>query len=146
LMKAGQSLDQLSSSVLLQVGQVLDTVRPSRLIVQGDTSTAMMSALAAFYRRISVCHVEAGLRSFDIYSTWTWEGNLKIIGQIAEQHFAPTTRAAEALLKEGIPSHQIYITGNTVIDALKIIREKIASNPKWQRVREDAKRDNHRSI
>ena len=146
LMKAGQSLDQLSSSVLLQVGQVLDTVRPSRLVVQGDTSTAMMSALAAFYRRIPVCHVEAGLRSFDIYSPWPEEANRKIIGQIAEQHFAPTTRAAEALLKEGVPSQQIHVTGNTVIDALKIIREKMASTPKWQRAREAAKHDNHRSI
>lgn len=134
LMKPGQTLDQLSASILLRVGEVLDKVKPDRLIVQGDTTTAMMSALAAFYRRIPVSHVEAGLRTFDIYSPWPEEANRKIIAQFAEHHFAPTKRAAAALLGEGVCQSNIHVTGNTVIDALQLARKKLATESKWQRL------------
>ena len=100
VMRANQTLDQLSARLLQSVGEVLDQVRPSRVIVQGDTTTAMTGALAAYYRRIPVSHVEAGLRSGNIYAPWPEEVNRKIIGTIADQHFAPTDRAAQALRRE----------------------------------------------
>ena len=99
LMEANQSLDELSARILLSVGEALDRTRPDRVIVQGDTSTAMIGALAAYYRRIPVAHVEAGLRSGNIYAPWPEEVNRKIVGSIADQHFAPTKLAAEVLLK-----------------------------------------------
>src|SRR5262249_10465737 len=118
LMMANQSLDQLTSRLLCKLGDVLDDARPSRVVVQGDTATAMIGALASFYRKIPVSHVEAGLRSGDIYAPWPEEVNRKVISSIADQHFAPTQRAANALKKENVPESHIRVTGNTVIDAL----------------------------
>ena len=118
LMQADQSLDQLTSRLLEGIGQTLDTIKPQRVVVQGDTATAMCGALAAYYRKIPVSHVEAGLRSYNIYHPWPEEVNRKIIGTIADQHFAPTQTSADALSKENVPQEQITITGNTVIDAL----------------------------
>lgn len=146
LMKAGQSLDQLSSSVLLRVGEIIDELKPTHVIVQGDTTTAMISALAAFYRRVPVCHVEAGLRSHDNYSPWPEEVNRKVIGQIAEYHFAPTERAAEDLRREGIPTHRVHVTGNTVIDALQIIRKKVAGVPNLWNPKGEGNRGDLRNI
>src|SRR5262245_36516909 len=116
-MTTNQTLDQLSARLLLAVGEVLDQVRPTRVIVQGDTTTAMTGALASYYRRIPVSHVEAGLRSGDIYAPWPEEVNRRIVGTIADQHFAPTRRAAEALCRENVPEERIHVTGNTVVDA-----------------------------
>ncbi|VWX58447.1 UDP-N-acetyl glucosamine-2-epimerase [Sphingorhabdus sp. 109] len=118
LMKANQNLDDLTGRLLSGIGQILDETKPQRVVVQGDTATAMCGALAAYYRQIPVSHVEAGLRSYNIYHPWPEEVNRKIIGTIADQHFAPTKTSADALAKENIPADQIYITGNTVIDAL----------------------------
>lgn len=118
LMKDNQSLDDLTGRLLSGIGKILDETKPQRVVVQGDTATAMCGALAAYYRQIPVSHVEAGLRSYNIYHPWPEEVNRKIIGTIADQHFAPTQTSAEALKKENIPAEQIYITGNTVIDAL----------------------------
>ena len=118
IMRPNQSLDQLSARLLLAIGEVLDQQRPDRVIVQGDTATAMIGALAAYYRRIPVSHVEAGLRSGDIYSPWPEEANRKIVSAIADQHFAPTERAAEMLRRENVPDDRVHVTGNTVIDAL----------------------------
>lgn len=118
LMKANQSLDDLTGRLLSGIGKILDETKPQRIVVQGDTATAMCGALAAYYRQIPVSHVEAGLRSYNIYHPWPEEVNRKIIGTIADQHFAPTQTSADALAKENIPVDQIYITGNTVIDAL----------------------------
>ena len=131
LMQSGQSLESLSARILLEVSAVLRKARPDRVIVQGDTTTAMASALAAFYHRIPVSHVEAGLRSGDLLSPWPEEANRKIIGQIADQHFAPTPRAAKALGLEGISRGRIFTTGNTVVDALLAARRKIATDPRW---------------
>ncbi|WP_415178619.1 non-hydrolyzing UDP-N-acetylglucosamine 2-epimerase [Parasphingorhabdus sp.] len=124
LMKANQSLDDLTGRLLSGIGKTLDETKPQRVVVQGDTATAMCGALAAYYRQIPVSHVEAGLRSYNIYHPWPEEVNRKIIGTIADQHFAPTETSAAALRKENIPAEQIYITGNTVIDALLITANK----------------------
>ena len=139
VMRANQTLDQLTARLLQNVGEVLDRVRPSRVIVQGDTTTAMASALAAYYRRIPVSHVEAGLRSGDIYAPWPEEVNRKIIGTIADQHFAPTARAADALRAENVPDGRIHVTGNTVVDALLAARKIVDSDPRlasrWNSIR-----------
>ncbi len=124
LMTADQTLDDLTGRLLSGIGKILDETRPQRVVVQGDTATAMCGALAAYYRQIPVSHVEAGLRSYNIYHPWPEEVNRKIIGTIADQHFAPTQTSADALKRENIPAEQIYITGNTVIDALLITANK----------------------
>ena len=97
LMEPGQSLDRLTARLLLALGEVMDRERPDRVIVQGDTATAMVGALAAYYRKIPVGHVEAGLRSGDIYQPWPEEVNRRIVAPIADLHFAPTETAAAAL-------------------------------------------------
>lgn len=129
IMRADQSLDELTARLLTRIGKMLDEVKPQRVIVQGDTATAMTGALAAYYRKIPVSHVEAGLRSYNIYHPWPEEVNRKIIGSIADQHFAPTQTSATALEKENIPSDQIHITGNTVIDALFSTVQQIKDKP-----------------
>ena len=129
IMQPGQSLDALTARLLEAIGQVLDNSRPDRVIVQGDTATAMVGALAAYYRQIPVSHVEAGLRSYDIYHPWPEEVNRKIIGAIADQHFAPTEVSAAALKAEAVPAERIYVTGNTVIDALHWITDRISHRP-----------------
>ncbi len=129
IMRSNQSLDELTARLLTNIGTMLDTVKPQRVIVQGDTATAMTGALAAYYRQIPVSHVEAGLRSYNIYHPWPEEVNRKIIGSIADQHFAPTETSANALKKENVPSEQVYITGNTVIDALFATVKQIAEKP-----------------
>lgn len=139
VMTANQTLDRLSARLLEGIGEVLDHVHPSRVIVQGDTTTAMMGALACYYRRIPVSHVEAGLRSGNIYAPWPEEVNRKIIGTIADQHFAPTDRAARALQCENVPRDRIHVTGNTVVDALLAAKAIVDSDPRlasrWDSIR-----------
>jgi UDP-N-acetylglucosamine 2-epimerase (non-hydrolysing) len=130
LMQTNQSLDQLSARILVAVGQAMDQTCPDRVIVQGDTATAMIGALAAYYRRIPVSHVEAGLRSGDVYAPWPEEVNRKIVTSIADQHFAPTSSAADALLRENVAEARIHVTGNTVVDALLHTRNIIQLKPK----------------
>ncbi|CAN5222134.1 UDP-N-acetylglucosamine 2-epimerase (non-hydrolyzing) VpsA [soil metagenome] len=129
LMEPGQSLDRLTARLLTGLGGVMDAEKPDRVIVQGDTATAMVGALAAYYRKVPVSHVEAGLRSGDIYQPWPEEVNRRIVAQIADQHFAPTETAAEALRRENIAPATIHVTGNTVIDALHATRAKLEANP-----------------
>jgi UDP-N-acetylglucosamine 2-epimerase (non-hydrolysing) len=129
LMEKNQSLDKLSARIMLTVGEALDRIRPDRVVVQGDTATAMVGSLAAYYRRIPVSHVEAGLRSGNIYAPWPEEVNRKIVGSIADQHFAPTKLAAEVLRKENVPCERVHVTGNTIVDALLATRELIESDP-----------------
>ncbi len=129
VMAPDQSLDALTAKLLTGIGSVMDSEKPARVIVQGDTATAMVGALAAYYRKIPVSHVEAGLRSYDIYQPWPEEVNRKIIGTIADQHFAPTEVSAAALRAEAISEKGIHVTGNTVIDALHWVTEKIAADP-----------------
>ena len=129
LMQPGQTLDTLTTKILLSVGDVLDQLRPDCVVVQGDTATTMVGALAAYYKKIPVAHVEAGLRSGNIYSPWPEEVNRKIVSAIAAYHFAPTERAAAALREENISSDRIHVTGNTGIDALLSIKAKIDADP-----------------
>lgn len=128
LMRAGQSLDQLTANLIAGVGGVLDRGKPDWTIVQGDTATAMAAALAAYYRKIPVAHVEAGLRSGDNYHPWPEEVNRKIIGSIARLHLAPTEAAAAALRRENVDPSSIHVTGNTVIDALHWVDARIAQD------------------
>ncbi len=129
LMEPGQTLDRLTARLLTGLGEVMDAERPDRVVVQGDTATAMVGALAAYYRRIPVSHVEAGLRSGDIWQPWPEEVNRRIVAPIADQHFAPTQTAAGALRAENIDPATIHVTGNTVIDALHWTRDRIATDP-----------------
>lgn len=129
LMEPGQSLDRLTARLLTGLGEVMDAERPDRVIVQGDTATAMVGALTAYYRKIPVSHVEAGLRSGDIYQPWPEEVNRRIVAPIADQHFAPTDVSADALRRENIDPATIHVTGNTVIDALYATQAKLAADP-----------------
>ena len=129
LMKPDQSLDALTAALLLGLGGVMDKVQPDRVMVQGDTATAMTGALAAYYRKIPVDHVEAGLRSGNIYQPWPEEVNRKIIGQIASLHFAPTDVSAKALTDEQVDPARVHVTGNTVIDALHWVTARIDAEP-----------------
>ena len=127
IMKSGQSLSELTSRILLAMDPVLADFQPDLVMVHGDTTTTLAASLAAYYRRIPIGHVEAGLRTGDIYSPWPEEVNRKIVGTIAALHFAPTERARQNLLREGIDNEKILITGNTVIDALVKAREIIST-------------------
>lgn len=118
IMQPGQTLFDVTSRVLLGMADVLDKSRPDIVLVQGDTTTAMTAALAAFYKRIPVAHIEAGLRSHNINSPFPEELNRKIAGDIATWHFAPTAEARDNLLAEGKAADTIFVTGNTVIDTL----------------------------
>lgn len=118
VMKVGQTLSYITSSVLSGFGEVLREVRPDLVLVHGDTTTAFAAALSAFYERIPVGHVEAGLRTYDRYSPFPEEMNRCLVGRLAEYHFAPTSHNAQNLKNEGI-TENVFITGNTVIDAMK---------------------------
>ena len=129
LMQPDQTLDALTARLLTGIGTVLDAERPDVVVVQGDTATAMAGALAAYFRKIPVAHVEAGLRSGNIHHPWPEEVNRKVIGTIAALHCAPTETAAEALRCENVEAATVHVTGNTVIDALHWITARIAEEP-----------------
>lgn len=129
LMRPDQSLDALTAALLVELGKVMDAERPDRVMVQGDTATALAGALAAYYRKIPVDHVEAGLRSGNIYHPWPEEVNRKAIGAIASLHFAPTQVSRAALLAENVDPARVHVTGNTVIDALHWVTARIAAEP-----------------
>jgi len=118
LMKKNQSLFEITSNILLGLKNVMNHVKPDFVFVQGDTTTAFIGALSAYYNRIKVAHVEAGLRSNDLYSPFPEEGNRQLIGRLTDIHFAPTENAKESLIKEGVEESRIKVVGNTVIDAL----------------------------
>lgn len=136
LMKPNQSLTEITARIIGGVGKVIDACKPDRIMVQGDTTTAMAAALSAFYRKIPVDHVEAGLRSGDIYSPWPEELNRKVISSIASLNFAPTQRAADALARENLPPDRIFVTGNTVIDALLEMKQRIEAHGRLQDARD----------
>ena len=129
VMRQDQSLDQLASRLIVALGALFDIERPDRVIVHGDTLTTMAAALAGYFRKIPVGHVEAGLRSGDIYQPWPEEVNRRIVGTIADLHFAPTSAAAEALARENVAPQRIHITGNTVIDALLATTRRLDLDP-----------------
>ena len=125
IMKAGQDLYDITTRVLLGMRDILTQVRPDVVLVHGDTTTSTATALAAFYQQIPVGHVEAGLRTHNIYSPWPEEMNRQITGRIATFNFAPTPLSRQNLLDEGTPDDNITVTGNTVIDALHMVINKI---------------------
>ncbi len=125
VMKANQSLTELSANVLRGMQEVLEKSQPDVVLVHGDTSTSTMAALAAYYARIKVGHVEAGLRTFDKWAPYPEEMNRAITGRLTDFHFAPTKTAEQNLLNENVPSSKILITGNTVIDALLYSVKKV---------------------
>jgi UDP-N-acetylglucosamine 2-epimerase (non-hydrolysing) len=129
LMRPDQSLDGLTAALLTGLGRVMDEEKPDRVMVQGDTATAMAGALAAYYRKVPVDHVEAGLRSGNIHHPWPEEVNRKIIGTIASLHFAPTETSAAALRAENVAPSRVHVTGNTVIDALHWVTARIEGEP-----------------
>ena len=128
IMKQGQDLYDVTARVLIGMRDVLKETRPDIVLVHGDTTTSTAAALAAFYQQIPVGHIEAGLRTHNIYSPWPEEVNRQITGRIATYHFAPTSLSKDNLLQEGISGEQIIVTGNTVIDALYMVVEKIKND------------------
>ena len=125
IMKQGQDLYDVTARVLVGMRDVLDEVKPDVVLVHGDTTTSMAAAMAAFYRQIPVGHVEAGLRTHNLYSPWPEEMNRQGTGRIAEYDFAPTELSRQNLLDEGVPEGKITVTGNTVIDALHWVVENV---------------------
>ena len=130
IMKQGQDLYDVTARVLIGMRDVLKEAQPELVLVHGDTTTSMASALAAFYQQIPVGHVEAGLRTHNIYSPWPEEMNRLITGRIATYHFSPTLLSRQNLLDEGVKESSIVVTGNTVIDALYIVVDKIKKDKK----------------
>ncbi|ODT91409.1 MAG: UDP-N-acetylglucosamine 2-epimerase, partial [Sphingobium sp. SCN 64-10] len=129
IMQPGQTLDRLTARLIVALGEAFDADRPDRVLVHGDTLTAMVASIAAYYRKIPVGHVEAGLRSGDIHHPWPEEVNRRMIACIADLNFAPTAAAADALRAEGRAKAGIHVTGNTVIDALLATRERVRKTP-----------------
>ena len=125
IMKPGQDLYDVTCDVLLGIRSVLQSERPDMVLVHGDTTTTFSASLAAYYQQIPVGHVEAGLRTGDIYSPWPEEMNRRLVGSIAAIHFAPTEIARRNLLAEGVPDRRIHVTGNTAIDALTQVIRRI---------------------
>lgn len=132
IMKPNQDLYDVTARVLVGMRDVLKKVQPDVVLVHGDTTTSTAAALAAFYQQIPVGHVEAGLRTHNIYSPWPEEMNRQITGRITTHHFAPTPLAKQNLLRENVAENQIIVTGNTVIDALYMVVEKIKNDANLQ--------------
>jgi len=147
IMSKNQDLTAVTTKILSGVKDVLLQSKPDLVVVHGDTTTAMSASLAAYYQKIKVAHIEAGLRTGDIYSPWPEELNRKVVADIAFLNFAPTKRAKDNLLSEGVSEKTIFVTGNTVIDSLFAIVKKLENNPalknevseKFSYLRNDAK-------
>jgi len=133
IMKAGQDLYDITANVLLGIRDILEGFNPDIVLVHGDTTTTSATSLASFYQKIAVGHVEAGLRTGDIYSPWPEEANRQITGVLATYHFAPTVTSQKNLIKENKNPNNIIVTGNTVIDALFLALDKIKNTPLLQK-------------
>lgn len=129
VMTEKQQLASTSAKILLGVTAILERFTPDLVVVHGDTTTSFIAALAAFYMKIPVAHVEAGLRTYDMHSPWPEEFNRRSIGSLAELHFAPTQEAQNNLLMERVQAGRIDVTGNTVIDAIRLTRERLSADP-----------------
>lgn len=125
IMKHGQGLSEITSNILIGMGPVIESYSPDVILVHGDTATTFAASLAAFYNKIKVGHVEAGLRTGNLYSPWPEEANRKLTSVLTQYHFAPTATSEKNLLEEGISTNDITVTGNTVIDALLWVKKKI---------------------
>ncbi|MEG0858005.1 MAG: UDP-N-acetylglucosamine 2-epimerase (non-hydrolyzing) [Pseudomonas sp.] len=128
IMKAGQDLTDVTTAILQGLKPVLEDFKPDVVLVHGDTATTLATSLAAYYQQIPIAHVEAGLRTNNLYSPWPEEANRRLTGTLAALHFAPTGNSRDNLLKEGVASSQIHTTGNTVIDALLEVVDKLESS------------------
>ena len=129
IMRSDHSLTDLTARLLTALGSYLEREKPDLVVVQGDTTSAFVAALAAFYKKIPVAHVEAGLRTWNLHSPWPEEANRVLVSRIAEYHFSPTNISRDNLVKEGIPPGKIFVTGNTVIDALLIAVRRVRRSP-----------------
>jgi UDP-N-acetylglucosamine 2-epimerase (non-hydrolysing) len=132
IMKPGQDLTDVTSAILQGMRGVLAEAKPDLVLVHGDTATTFAASLAAYYQQIPVGHVEAGLRTGNLYSPWPEEANRKLTGALAAMHFAPTQKSADNLLAEGVTESTVHITGNTVIDALHWVVKKVQQTPGLQ--------------
>ncbi|MCK2042173.1 UDP-N-acetylglucosamine 2-epimerase (non-hydrolyzing) [Chromohalobacter sp. TMW 2.2308] len=132
IMKPGQDLTDVTTAILQGMKAVLAEVKPDIVLVHGDTATTLATTLASYYQQIPVAHVEAGLRTGNIYSPWPEEANRKLTGALAELHFAPTDRSRQNLLEEGVSPHQVHVTGNTVVDALFEVVEKLEGDDTYR--------------
>ncbi len=130
VMTDSQSLESLFSTILINISKVYEKFNPDLILVHGDTSTTFASSLAAYYKKIPIGHVEAGLRTNDLFSPWPEEANRKLTASLANLHFSPTIAAKKNLINEGIDNEKIYVTGNTVIDSLLIAKNLLNSNEK----------------
>ncbi|MAC84972.1 MAG: UDP-N-acetylglucosamine 2-epimerase (non-hydrolyzing) [Arcobacter sp.] len=134
IMKPGQDLYDITSKILLGLRDVLEEFKPDWVLVHGDTTTTFAASMAAFYKQIKVGHVEAGLRTGDLYSPWPEEANRTLTGVITAKHFAPTQASADNLLREHVSNSNIVVTGNTVIDALLQVRNKVLATDDTQKM------------
>lgn len=132
IMKSGQSLNDVTSRILLGLKPILESFKPDVVLVHGDTATTLSASLAAYYQQIAVGHVEAGLRTQNIYSPWPEEGNRKLTGALAALHFTPTRTSVENLKQENIIDG-VHITGNTVVDALLLVKDKLENDSELSR-------------
>ncbi len=128
IMKSEQNLYDLTSNILLKIKPVLEDFSPDVTLVHGDTATTFATSLAAYYQKIKIAHVEAGLRTGDLYSPWPEEGNRRLTGVLTDYHFTPTEASEKNLLDEGVDKASIFITGNTVIDALQLVLNRISTD------------------
>ncbi|MDD9179622.1 MULTISPECIES: non-hydrolyzing UDP-N-acetylglucosamine 2-epimerase [Aliivibrio] len=133
LMKEGQTLNDITARILLEIKPVLQEFKPDVVLVHGDTATTFATSLAAYYEQIDVGHVEAGLRTGNIYSPWPEEANRRLTGVLTRYHFAPTETSEQNLIKENFNSQSVSVTGNTVIDALLMVKKKIDNNTDLKR-------------
>jgi UDP-N-acetylglucosamine 2-epimerase (non-hydrolysing) len=129
IMRPGQNLYTITTDIIQRIAAVFEEFRPDYVLVHGDTSTTFCTSLAAFYQRIKIGHVEAGLRTGNLMSPWPEEGNRRLTGVLADVHFAPTAASQNNLLAENVKPSTIVVTGNTVIDALIAVQEKLSSSP-----------------
>ena len=130
IMQANQNLHDLTASILSGLNEVIKEYKPDIVLVHGDTTTTFSSTLASFYHKVDVAHIEAGLRTYNLFSPWPEEANRKLTSVLAKYHFAPTLNSKNNLIKEGINEDLVFVTGNTVIDSLNLVLEKILKNSK----------------
>jgi len=128
IMRSGQDLYDITSNILLEIKPVLESFKPDVVLVHGDTATTFATSLAAYYQKIKIGHVEAGLRTGDLYSPWPEEGNRRLTGILTNYHFSPTNTNKNNLLDEGVSKSSVFVTGNTVIDALQLVVNRIKND------------------
>jgi len=128
IMKPNQTLSEITSSILVKLSEIFNLYKPDYVLVHGDTSTTLAASLASYYQKINIAHIEAGLRTYNNYSPWPEEINRRVTSVLAEKHYAPTENAKKNLLQEYIPESKILVTGNTVIDSLLTITEKLKND------------------